>query len=540
MTENKGQMQELPMGWTWANIDDVISTNGLFCDGDWIESKDQDSNGNVRLIQLADIGDGIFKDKSNRHLTLEKSIELGCTYLSKGDLLIARLPDPLGRACIFPLEGEKKYVTAVDICIVRPNYQDLSIHYLLYLINSPEIRTEVDKFKSGSTRKRISRKNFAKIQLSIAPTLEQHRIVAKIEELFSELDNGIENLKKVREQLKTYRQAVLKYAFEGKLTKEWRTLQSRAGNPPEPAEKLLEQINTERKKHYQKQLENWKRACEQAKTEGKKKPAKSKKPKELQPLTEKELAGLPELPEGWVWCKLEEISYKITDGEHFRPKTIENGVYFLSAKDIRNAGVSFNDPLYISEETAYKARLRCDPERGDILIVSRGATVGRMCVVNTDKVFCLLGSVILIKVDKNVNSNYLTYMIKSPFIQKRLVDLSGSTAQQAIYLRDIKNIFIPAPSYLEQNQIVSEIESRLSVCDKIEQTIEDSLKKAEALRQSILKKAFGGELTRDWREKHPALITGENSADKLIEKIKAEKALAAGRKKPRSKKTKKK
>ncbi len=93
----------------------------------------------------------------------------------------------------------------------------------------------------------------------------------------------------------------------------------------------------------------------------------------------------------------------------------------------------------------------------------------------------------------------------------------------------------------EQRAIVSEIESRLSVCDKMEQTIEDSLKKAEALRQSILKKAFVGELTKDWREKHPELITGENSAEKLLEKIKAEKALsAAGRKKPRSKKTKKK
>ena len=246
MIENKGQMQELPTGWAWANIDDLISANGLFCDGDWIETKDQDPNGNVRLIQLADIGDGIFKDKSNRHLTIEKSMALGCTYLSKDDLLIARLPDPLGRACLFPLKGEKKYVTAVDICIVRPKIGNLGIKFLLYLINSPQIRTDIDKFKSGSTRKRISRKNLAKIELSIAPPLEQHQIVAKIEELFSELDNGIENLKKAREQLKTYRQAVLKYAFEGKLTKEWRTLQRQAGNPPEPAEKLLERIKAEK------------------------------------------------------------------------------------------------------------------------------------------------------------------------------------------------------------------------------------------------------------------------------------------------------
>jgi len=79
---------------------------------------------------------------------------------------------------------------------------------------------------------------------------------------------------------------------------------------------------------------------------------------------------------------------------------------------------------------------------------------------------------------------------------------------------------------MEQNEIVSEIESRLSVCDQLEQTIEDSLKKAEALRQSILKKAFNGELTQKWREQHPELVSGENSAEKLLERIKAEKAHA--------------
>ena len=409
--------------------------------------------------------------------------------------------------------------------------------YVYYYLKAAKYIAE--ERASGTTFREISGTAFGKIPLPFPPLPEQHRIVAKIEELCSELDKGIESLKKAREQLKTYRQAVLKYAFEGKLTKEWRTRQIQAGNPPEPAEKLLERIRKERETHYKKQVEDWEKANELAKTDGKKKPAKPQRPKELPPLSEKKLAELPELPEEWCWCKLEEISYKITDGEHFRPRTNENGVYFLSAKDIRDSGVSFEDPLYVSEETASKARLRCDPERGDLLIVSRGATVGRMCVVNTDKIFCLLGSVILIKVNKHVNSNYLSYIIKSSFIQKKLLGISGSTAQQAIYLRDIKNVPILITSYLEQNTIVQEIESRLSVCDQLEQTIEDSLKKAEALRQSILKKAFAGELTRDWREKHPELITGENSAEKLLEKIKAEKALTAGRGKPRSKKMKK-
>jgi type I restriction enzyme, S subunit len=126
------------------------------------------------------------------------------------------------------------------------------------------------------------------------------------------------------------------------------------------------------------------------------------KMKTIKSLTEAEIAELLKLPEGWVWTKLEEISTKITDGEHFRPKTQSHGVYFLSAKNVKEDGVSFDEPLYISEETSQKALKRCNPERGDILIVSRGATVGRMCIVRTDTVFCLLGSIILIKVNKNM------------------------------------------------------------------------------------------------------------------------------------------
>jgi type I restriction enzyme, S subunit len=94
---------------------------------------------------------------------------------------------------------------------------------------------------------------------------------------------------------------------------------------------------------------------------------------------------------------------------------------------------------------------------------------------------------------------------------------------------------IALPPLSQQQAVVSEIETRISVCDQMEQTIEDSLKKAEALRQSILKKAFEGELTREWREAHPELISGENSAESLLAHIQAEKAASVViRKKPRA------
>jgi len=144
---------DLPPGWTKSAIEELIGHDGIFCDGDWVESKDQDPNGEVRLIQLADIGDGFFKDQSDRFLTFKKSIELNCTYLQKGDILVARLPDPLGRACIFPLSGIKKFVTVVDVCIIRNNSNLINSQYLLYLINSPgQINRKMAQHTSRQSR----------------------------------------------------------------------------------------------------------------------------------------------------------------------------------------------------------------------------------------------------------------------------------------------------------------------------------------------------------------------------------------------------
>lgn len=190
---------------------EIAGETGIFVDGDWIEKKDQDAKGAVRLIQLADVGPGEFRDKSDRHITVEKADELHCTFLRKGDILIARLGDPLCKACVFPLDG--LYITAVDVAILRIGSDVVNPKYLIYLLNSPWFKDQVKQYESGTTRKRISRKNLDRIEMIFPPLPEQQRIVARIEELFSQLDAGVEMLKKTKAQLAVYRQAVLKEAF---------------------------------------------------------------------------------------------------------------------------------------------------------------------------------------------------------------------------------------------------------------------------------------------------------------------------------------
>lgn len=193
---------------------EIAGETGLFIDGDWIETKDQDPNGKVRLIQLADVGAGEFKNKSNKYITETKAAELLCTYLKKGDILIARLGEPLCKACIFPCDG--LYITAVDVAILRVGNKAIEPKYLVYLLNSPWFKVQVKRYESGTTRKRISRKNLNRICMDFPSLSEQKRIVARIEELFSKLDNGVETLKKTKQQLAVYCQSVYASVYEEK------------------------------------------------------------------------------------------------------------------------------------------------------------------------------------------------------------------------------------------------------------------------------------------------------------------------------------
>lgn len=160
-----------------AALNEALSDAEVFTDGDWVESKDQDPYGGVRLIQLADVGDGKYLDRSARFLTPEKAKQLRCTYLKKGDVLVARMPDPLGRACIF--EGDpKSSVTVVDVCIMRPDTSSIDPRWLMHSINFPCVRNEINRYSTGTTRKRISRKNLSKIKIPLPSLPEQKRISA--------------------------------------------------------------------------------------------------------------------------------------------------------------------------------------------------------------------------------------------------------------------------------------------------------------------------------------------------------------------------
>jgi len=185
----------IPKSWTLTSIGEITNSESLFKDGDWVESKDQDPSGNNRLIQLADVGDGRFINKSSRFMNDEQFTRLKCTELKKGDVLVARMPEPLGRACIYPLNNTKA-ATIVDIAIIRTKNAD---HYwLMSAINSSDFRYHIDLNASGTTRTRIARSALSKLKL-IAPPLPEQQKIAKI---LTSVDEVIEKTQAQIDKLK--------------------------------------------------------------------------------------------------------------------------------------------------------------------------------------------------------------------------------------------------------------------------------------------------------------------------------------------------
>lgn len=200
------------MTWKKMQLKDVCE---VFADGDWIESKDQSIEG-IRLIQTGNIGFGFFKDKEDksRFISNETFKRLKCTEIFAGDILVSRLPDPVGKSCIIP-EINSRMITGVDCTICRPK-DFLNSNFLCYYQMSQYYLMDVNKGISGSTRQRISRKNLGLIEIPIPPLPEQQRIVAILDEAFAKIEkakaNAEQNLKNAKELFESYLQGV----FENK------------------------------------------------------------------------------------------------------------------------------------------------------------------------------------------------------------------------------------------------------------------------------------------------------------------------------------
>lgn len=357
-----------------------------------------------------------------------------------------------------------------------PNINMIESKFLFFFCQSFNFH----KLDKSTTIPSLAKTDLQKIEIPIPPLPEQQAIVSKIEELLSDLENGKQQLQIAQQQLKVYRRALIMEGVTGKLTSKWRS-----ENPnKETSDEIFNKI--------QKQLDkSIKKASEDAVLNGKRKPKDQRKNKR----TSNVETELPELPESWNYFRLEDITYLVTDGTHFTPKYQESGVKFLSVKNVRPFYFREEHVKYISEEEHKSLIDRCNPQKGDILYTKVGATYGYAAKVTMDYEFSIFVSLCLIKpVKEYFSSDFLEILMNSELVFNQARKRVSGSGVPDLHLIEIRDFKIPLPTLEEQQLIVDELESKLTVCDKIEETISQSLLQAESLRQSILKKAFEGKL----------------------------------------------
>lgn len=166
----------------------------VFTDGDWIESKDQSDEG-IRLVQTGNIGKGIYLEKEARakYISEDTFEKLKCTEIFPGDILVSRLPEPVGRACIIP-DKEERMITAVDCTICRPDETVISKEYLCYFMRSNAYYTRLLGSVTGTTRKRISRKNLGNVELDVPSREKQNEVVEQLDHLVNVIDSKTREL----------------------------------------------------------------------------------------------------------------------------------------------------------------------------------------------------------------------------------------------------------------------------------------------------------------------------------------------------------
>jgi type I restriction enzyme, S subunit len=480
----------IPSHWALTTVENTTRETGFFCDGDWVESKDQDPDGEVRLIQLADVGDGQYRDRSSRFMTKEAARRLNCSFLQSGDILIARMPDPLGRCCRFPGDS-KPAVTVVDVCILRANATFFNPDFLVIAINCPRFRQLVSNQATGTTRSRISRSNLGMLPIPLPPLAEQKRIATKVDELMVLCDR-LEAQKQERESRhvalaraslarfaeaptpgnlnlifhKSYdiapadlRKSILILAVQGKLVPQ---------DPrDEPAEVFLALIQ----KHLRRANPGWVSGNNSE---------------------EPDAAANPfALPPGWEWSRFSDLGEFGRGKSKHRPRNDQSlfvgGKHrFVQTGDVARANgtiqtyTSLYNDVGLAQSKMWPAGTLC---------ITIAANIADSGILGFDA--CFPDSVVgFIPEEPLPSVRYFEYFMRTA--KERLEQFAPSTAQKNINLGILEQVWIPVAPLAEQRRIVAKVDQLMALVDQLQAQIAASRTTATNLLDALVAEFSAG------------------------------------------------
>ena len=394
-------------------------------------------SGNIKMVRISDIQNDRIQWESVPYCNIDKD-DIPTYLLRENDILFARTGGTVGKSYIVKDVHEKAIYAGY---LIRTQYSSLLCpEYMKHFMGSELYWQQLRNGTIATAQPNCNGKTLAKMILPLPPLAEQKRIVAKIEELLPYIDRYEKAWSRLEELNKRFpedmQKSVLQMAIQGKLVEQ---------RPEEgTAEELYQQIQTEKQKLI---------------AEG-----KIKKEKPLPEITEDEVPF--EIPTNWMWARLGNISDKLTDGSHNPPPNTGSGYPVISAKNVKNGLISFENVDRYTDKAGFdKENPRTNISYGDIIMGIIGGSIGNIGIyLHNEKVIAQRSIAIIHTL---INSDYLMIILRCPYIQNLMHAVAAGSAQGGVYLGTLKKLLIPLPPLAEQKRIVEKLEEILPLCEKL-------------------------------------------------------------------------
>jgi len=416
------------------------------------------------------------------------------TSIESGDVLLT-IVGTLGRTAVVP-QDFTPFTLQRSVAVLSTS--ELEPSYFRYALENREFQIQIHENSKGTAQKGIYLNALKKLTINIAPKNEQKIIAEKLDTLLAQVDSTKAHLEQIPQILKRFRQAVLAAAVSGHLTNKWRASFTQK-----------EEIDLVVSKY--KPTDNLFKQAKQS---------------------------LPDMPQRWrILPSAHLIEYVTSGSRGWANYYSTEGALFLRMSNVRynTTRLDLQDLQFVNLPSHVEGKRSL--VKIDDLIISLTADVGRVARIDKDLGEAYINQhLALLRPNNNINSEYFALCIAAQNIGvKQIQSLKRGATKVGLGLDDIRSLAIPLPSLEEQHEIVRRVEQLFAYADTIEKQVNNALTRVNSLTQSILAKAFRGELTAQWRAENPELISGENSAAALLEKIKAERAASGGKKNTRKK-----
>lgn len=479
--------QELPAGWVTTNLDNICLPV------DKVAPKDTPDQP-FTYLDITSIDNTTFRVVSPKIYMGSDAPSRARQKVRGGNILFSTVRTYLKNIAMVPSEFDGE-VASTGFCVLNPAH-GIDRKFIFYFVLNDEFTSSLNPLQRGTSYPAVRNDDVLGQEILLPPLAEQHRIVAAIEQHLTRLDAAVTALKRVQANLQRYRASVLKTACAGELVPTEAAVARAESRDYEHASQLLERILVERRARWAAQ------------------PKRRGRYKEPAP---PDTSTLPKLPEGWGWSSMGE-SFEVYVGA--TPRRSRSDYWDGDISWVSSGEVSFNrikaTRERITEEGLKNSRVDIHPQ-GTVLLgmIGEGKTRGQVSILDIPA--CNSQNSAAIRVSQSgLSPEYVFYFLWGQYDETRRIG-SGNN-QPALNKSRVQEIPFPLPPLAEQRRIVAEVERRLSVIQQAETAVEASLKRAERLRQSILKRAFSGQLVPQDPDDEPAA--------ELLARIQAERAAA--------------